>query len=103
MDHPPRYVPRVLGDGCLLTHIPCQVGVAVIDVLTGHYAQSAILAALYARKESGKGCKIDCSLFESAVASLANISSNWLIAGKEAQRLGSGHRELGKSFHRALL
>lgn len=64
----------------------------MVDVLTGHYAQSAILAALYARKETGKGCKIDCSLFESAVASLANIGSNWLVAGKEAQRLGSGHR-----------
>jgi len=70
---------------------PTKVGVAVVDVLTGHYAHSAILAALYARKETGKGCKIDCSLFESAVASLANIGSNWLIAGKEAQRLGSGH------------
>lgn len=49
---------------------PTKVGVAVVDILTGHYAQSSILAALYNRQNTGKGCRIECSLFESAVSIL---------------------------------
>ncbi|WVR05184.1 hypothetical protein IAU60_002196 [Kwoniella sp. DSM 27419] len=70
---------------------PVKVGVAVTDVLTGHYAQSGILAALLKRGITGKGSRVECSLFESQIASLVNIGANYLIAGKEATRWGTSH------------
>ncbi|EJD50918.1 CAIB/BAIF family enzyme [Auricularia subglabra TFB-10046 SS5] len=70
---------------------PCKVGVAATDVATGLYAHGAVLAALFARQKTGKGCYIDCNLFESQIAGLANIASNYLIAGAEAGRHGTSH------------
>jgi crotonobetainyl-CoA:carnitine CoA-transferase CaiB-like acyl-CoA transferase len=60
----------------------CIVGVAITDLTTGLYAHGAILAALLARQRSGKGQRLDISLLESQVASLANIGSNFLIGGQ---------------------
>ncbi|ODN83195.1 hypothetical protein L202_01383 [Cryptococcus amylolentus CBS 6039] len=70
---------------------PVKVGVAVTDILTGHYAQSGVLAALIKRGKTGKGSRVEVSLFESQIASLVNISSNYLIAGQEAGRWGTSH------------
>lgn len=61
------------------------------DLTTGLYAKSAILAALLSRAQTGEGVHIDINLFESQIASLANIASNYLIAGQEATRQGTAH------------
>ncbi|KAA1469966.1 CoA-transferase family III [Dentipellis sp. KUC8613] len=70
---------------------PSKVGVAVTDIATGLYAHGAIMAALLSRQQTGKGVWIDVNLFESQIAGLANIASNYLIAGKEAGRHGTAH------------
>ncbi|KAI9466121.1 CAIB BAIF family enzyme [Lactarius psammicola] len=70
---------------------PSKVGVAVTDISTGLYTHGAIMAALISRQKTGKGVWIDCNLFESQIAGLANIASNYLISGKEAQRHGTAH------------
>ncbi|KAG8880835.1 hypothetical protein FRB98_004711 [Tulasnella sp. 332] len=70
---------------------PCKVGVAVTDISTGLYAHGSILAALLSRQQTGKGVWIDCNLFETQIAGLANIASNYLIAGVEASRHGTAH------------
>ncbi|OSD07309.1 CAIB/BAIF family enzyme [Trametes coccinea BRFM310] len=70
---------------------PCKVGVAVTDIATGLYAHGAIMAALLSRQRTGKGVWIDCNLFESQLAGLANIASNYLIAGQEGSRHGTSH------------
>jgi len=70
---------------------PCKVGVAVTDISTGLYAHGAIMAALISRERTGKGVRIDCNLFETQIAGLANIGSNYLIAGEEASRHGTAH------------
>jgi len=49
------------------------------------------MAALISRGKTGKGVWIDCNLFESQIAGLANIASNYLIAGQEAGRHGTSH------------
>jgi len=67
------------------------VGVAITDTATGLYAHGAIMAALISREKTGKGIWIDCNLFESQIAGLANIASNHLIAGQEAGRHGTSH------------
>ncbi len=70
---------------------PQRVGSPVGDISAGMFACISILAALYVRKNTGKGQYIDISLFESAVSMLGNVSSNYLISGEEAPRLGNGH------------
>ncbi|KAM5531318.1 hypothetical protein V8D89_015033 [Ganoderma adspersum] len=70
---------------------PCKVGVAATDIATGLYAHGAIMAGLLSRATTGKGVWIDCNLFESQLAGLANIASNYLIAGQEGGRHGTAH------------
>ncbi len=73
---------------------PCKVGVAITDVVTGVHAQGAITAALLWRERSGKGQYIDCSLLDTQASCLANIASNYLVAGKEATRWGTAHESI---------
>lgn len=70
---------------------PLKVGVAISDLVTGQYAAIGILAALQERNRSGVGQSIDISLFDSQIATLANVASNYLISGKVPQRLGNQH------------
>jgi formyl-CoA transferase len=73
---------------------PCKVGVAVTDVLTGVYASGAITSALLWRERSGRGQYLDISLLDVQVSALANIASNYLVAGKEARRWGTAHESI---------
>jgi crotonobetainyl-CoA:carnitine CoA-transferase CaiB-like acyl-CoA transferase len=70
---------------------PQKTGVALTDILTGLYATTAILAALAHRASSGRGQHIDLALLDVQVASLANLSMNYLVAGVVPQRLGNAH------------
>lgn len=70
---------------------PYRVGVAIADLLTGIYACNAITAALYAREQSGTGQRIDASLFDSQVATLSYVASNYLNSGEAPTRYGNGH------------
>ncbi len=73
---------------------PCKVGVAITDVLTGVYASGAITSALLWRERSGRGQHLDISLLDAQVSALANIASNYLVAGKEARRWGTAHESI---------
>ncbi|XP_011305084.1 succinate--hydroxymethylglutarate CoA-transferase [Fopius arisanus] len=73
---------------------PCKVGVAMTDLATGLYAHGAIMAALLQRGQTGKGQWIQCDLFSTQVATLINVGSNYLNAGKEAKRWGSEHESI---------
>jgi crotonobetainyl-CoA:carnitine CoA-transferase CaiB-like acyl-CoA transferase len=70
---------------------PQKVGVAVVDIFTGVYTSTAILAAVRGREISGEGCHIDMSLFDTATAILANQASNYLVSGRSPSRLGNAH------------
>ncbi|TCD63020.1 hypothetical protein EIP91_006083 [Steccherinum ochraceum] len=70
---------------------PVKVGVAATDIATGLYTHGAILAALLSRQKTGRGVWIDANLFESQLAGLANVASNYLISGTEAVRHGTAH------------
>lgn len=70
---------------------PQKVGVAVTDLMTGVYAASAILAALFERQRSGRGRVLDVALFDVQVAMLANQASNQLIGHRTPRRMGNAH------------
>lgn len=73
---------------------PQKVGVAITDVLTGLYATIGIQAAIIERSKSNRGQKIDLSLYDSAVSTLINIGSNYLMSGNIPQRLGNSHANI---------
>jgi succinate---hydroxymethylglutarate CoA-transferase len=70
---------------------PTKYGVAIVDVCTGMLACNAILAALNARHRTGKGQKVELSLYETSLAMLINVAANYLIAGRNGGRFGNGH------------
>jgi len=70
---------------------PMKVGVAISDITSGMFACQAILAALYARERTGKGDRVDMALFDSTIAWLANVGSNYLVSGAVPQRQGTAH------------
>ena len=71
--------------------MPMKVGVALVDVLTGTNAATAILAAVMHAERTGAGQHIDMSLFDVSVASLANQAMNYLVSGTAPGRLGNAH------------
>ena len=68
---------------------PTKYGVAIVDVCTGMLSCSSILAALNARERTGKGQKVELSLYETSLAMLINVASNYLTAGRNGR--GNGH------------
>src|SRR3954467_12976053 len=70
---------------------PTKYGVAIVDVCTGMLACNSILAALNARHRTGKGQKVEVSLYETSLAMLVNVASNVLVSGKGGSRVGNGH------------
>lgn len=73
---------------------PAKVGVAIVDITTGMYAATAILAALQSRATTQRGQRIEVSLFSSGLAWLANVGQNYLTAGEDSARYGNAHRSI---------
>ncbi len=68
-----------------------RMSVPVADIAAGHYASTAILAALSKRLVTGKGDYIDLSLHDSIVSWLTYLASYYFATGKEPERRGSAH------------
>lgn len=70
---------------------PVRPGLGMTDMSTGLYTHGAILAALHARHQTGRGQYISASLFETQVSLLINIGANWLNMGVDGKRYGAAH------------
>lgn len=70
---------------------PIKMPVALIDILAAHHLKEAILLALIKRTSTGKGSRVSVSLYDSAIASLANQATNWLLAKHNPKPQGSLH------------
>jgi crotonobetainyl-CoA:carnitine CoA-transferase CaiB-like acyl-CoA transferase len=70
---------------------PVKMPVALIDLMAAHQLKEGILVALLHRLKTGEGSLVKTSLFEAALASLANQATNWLMAGHVPQPFGSMH------------
>lgn len=80
---------------------PIKMPIALIDVLAAHQLKEAVLIALLERYKTGLGSFVHVSLYASALASLANQATNYLMGGKVPQRMGSLHPNIapyGESF-----
>ncbi len=70
---------------------PVKMPVALIDLLAAHQLKEGILVALLQRQQTQRGCLVQTSLMESAIAALANQATNWLMGKHIPQRMGTLH------------
>lgn len=71
---------------------PVRVGPSMIDMGTGMWCVIGILAALNRRRETGKGCVIDASLYETSLGWMANAVPTVQATGKSPERQGTTAR-----------
>lgn len=80
---------------------PTKMPVALMDLLAGHQLKEGLLLALLKKERTGEGSYVGVSLMETALSSLANQATNWLVGGKVPARQGSAHPNIapyGDSF-----
>jgi crotonobetainyl-CoA:carnitine CoA-transferase CaiB-like acyl-CoA transferase len=70
---------------------PIKVGVALVDVLAALHATVGVLAALRYREATGVGQRVDVTMLQSLLASLANQATAFLGTGVSPGRLGNQH------------
>jgi crotonobetainyl-CoA:carnitine CoA-transferase CaiB-like acyl-CoA transferase len=71
---------------------PVKCGIPISDLAAGLFCAVAILSAVYARERTGRGQRIDTSLFEGALAlSIWETAELW-GTGEVPRPLGSAHR-----------
>ena len=69
---------------------PARVPVSIVDMGTGMWAATAILAALRERDRTGRGVHVTTALFDTALAWIAFQMTNYLASGEVPQPQGSG-------------
>ena len=80
---------------------PTKMPVALIDVLAAHQLKEGLLIAMLNKARTGKGDLVEVSLIDTAIASLVNQASNWLVGNKLPTRQGSNHPNIapyGETF-----
>ncbi|WP_159993049.1 CaiB/BaiF CoA-transferase family protein [Roseomonas sp. 18066] len=65
-----------------------------VDLGTGSFALSGILAALLERGRTGQGCHVDLSLLDTAMAQMTYLAQNYWLTGQVPQPMGTGHPSL---------
>lgn len=70
---------------------PTKIGIPIVDHLTAYTALSAILMALLHRHASGRGQRVEATLFDAAMSLLVPHAANWLYSDRTPELLGSAH------------
>jgi crotonobetainyl-CoA:carnitine CoA-transferase CaiB-like acyl-CoA transferase len=70
---------------------PARVGVPLADLSGGIFSCKGILAALFARERTGRGARVEISMFDAMLNLLSYMGTMWLTNGELPQPPGSGH------------
>ena len=70
---------------------PFRLGVAIADIATGLFAAQGILAALIARRETGRGQRVDVGMLDSVAALLTYQAGIVFATGESPGRMGNQH------------
>jgi crotonobetainyl-CoA:carnitine CoA-transferase CaiB-like acyl-CoA transferase len=73
---------------------PMRSPFSPVDQGTGMHALIGILAALLRRHQTGEGCSVEASLFDTSTAFLAYFLQNYWNSDKEPKKAGVGHASL---------
>ena len=70
---------------------PMRIGIPVVDISSGLYATIGILLALNERSRSGRGQRVEATLFDSALSLLMPHAADWLMQGRPHGVSGNRH------------
>jgi crotonobetainyl-CoA:carnitine CoA-transferase CaiB-like acyl-CoA transferase len=70
---------------------PVRTGIPIADLSGGIFSCKAILAALFDRERTGKGRRIELSMFDGMLNLLTYMGTMWLTNGELPQPPGSAH------------
>ena len=68
-----------------------KVGISIVDISAGMYAYSGILTALYQREKTGKGTRVEVTMFESLGEWMAHPLYYTHFGGQAPRRNGPDH------------
>lgn len=71
-----------------------RVGPSIVDLGTGMWAVIGALTALLNRQATGRGGRVDTSLFETALGWVSRHAADYGATGKIPPRVGTGHNSL---------
>lgn len=79
---------------------PMRIGTSVLDYGTGMWTVIGALAGLVRRQQTGRGCVVDASLFDTGLAWLKGHFASYRVSGQvpERHRTGSGRVVPFQSF-----
>lgn len=69
---------------------PTRAGPSIVDLTTGMWIAIGVLAAMVRRGRDGRGCVVNASLYESALALSAIHMANFSVSGAMPQRTANG-------------
>lgn len=69
---------------------PTRAGPSVVDLTTGMWIAIGVLAAMVRRSQDGRGCVVNASLYESALALSAIHLANFSVSGTMPPRTANG-------------
>ena len=70
---------------------PIRLGIPIVDLATGLFAAIGVLMAAEERRRSGRGQRVDTSLFDTGVALLHPQAANFFMTGKTPVPTGNSH------------
>ena len=70
---------------------PVRFGVAMVDLATGAALVNGVLAALVERGRTGRGRRIDVSLYATAISALGTVIAGVSAGGEATKAWGSAH------------
>ncbi|MEX3937205.1 CaiB/BaiF CoA transferase family protein [Paraburkholderia phymatum] len=70
---------------------PLKFGVAAVDLFTGMYSAQAVLAALFQRREMGKGRHVELALFDCGLMITSYYGLESMLMGEDPPRYGNAH------------
>lgn len=73
---------------------PVRCGASFLDFGTGVVSALATLAALYRRKDTGQGARVDASLLQTSWGLMSNHVSNYFQHGTLSERHGTAHPQV---------
>ena len=68
---------------------PCRTGISLGDSLTGMFGAIGALVALQARHRTGKGQLVDAAIYESVLAVMESLVSEYVETGYQRERTGA--------------
>jgi crotonobetainyl-CoA:carnitine CoA-transferase CaiB-like acyl-CoA transferase len=70
---------------------PARVGIPLGDLCGGIFSCKAILAALFQRERTGRGCRVENSMFDGMLNLLTYMGTHYLNTGEVPTPQGSAH------------